>query len=56
MQDDLNYWYDMAKLLFEGDYENIDYDNGEKAVDRLLLRLSAAEKDIKKRLEELSGI
>lgn len=46
----------MAKLLFEGDYENIDYDNGEKAVDRLLLRLSAAEKDIKKRLEELSGI
>ena len=56
MQDDLNYWYDMAKLLFEGDYENIDYDNGEKAVDRLLLRLSAAEIDIKKRLEELSGI
>lgn len=56
MQDDLNYWYDMEKLLFEGDYENIDYDNGEKAVDRLLLRLSAAEIDIKKRLEELSVI
>lgn len=56
MQDDLNYWYDMAKLLFAGDYEKIDYDNGEKAVDRLLLRLTAAEVAIKKRLEELSGL
>ena len=56
MQDDLNYWYDMAKLLFAGDYERIDYENGEKAVDRLLLRLTAAEVAIKKRLEELSGL
>ena len=43
MQDDLNYWYDMGKFLLAGDYERIEYDNGKKAVDRLLLRLTSAE-------------
>lgn len=40
----------------QGTIERIDYENGEKAVDRLLLRLTAAEVAIKIRLEELSGL
>lgn len=55
MQDDLNYWFEMAKLLFEGKYEKIDYDKGKCAVDELLLCITALEMAIKKRLEELSG-
>ena len=56
MQDDLNYWYEMAKLLFAGSYEKIEYEKGEMTVDNLLMRIAASELEVKKRLEELSGV
>lgn len=30
MQDDFDYWFDMAKCLFAGEYGKIDYEKGEK--------------------------
>lgn len=32
MQDDFDYWFDMAKCLFAGEYGKIDYEKGEKTV------------------------
>lgn len=55
MQDDSHYWYDMAQLLFAGEYDKIDYDKGEKTVDILLLRLAFAETKVRSRLQQLSG-
>ena len=55
MQDDANYWFDMAKLLFAGEYDKIDYDKGKAAVDMLLMHLAAAEIEVKKRLKLLCG-
>ena len=36
MQDDFDYWFDMAKCLFAGEYGKIDYEKGEKTVEMLL--------------------
>lgn len=55
MQDDANYWFDMAKLLFAGEYDKIDYDKGKTAVDMLLMHLAAAEIEVKKRLKLQCG-
>jgi hypothetical protein len=56
MQKDIQYWFDMCKLLFAGEYEKIDYQKGERIVDDLLMKLAEAEISIKLRLEELSKI
>lgn len=56
MQDDSDYWFRMAKHLFAGEYEKIDYTLGEQKVDTILLCLTRTELEIKKRLEELSAL
>ncbi len=55
MQDDLLYWFDMEKMLFVGEYEKMDYDNGEKIVSNFLMKLTFAETKVRIRLKELSG-
>lgn len=40
MQDDFDYWFDMAKCLFAGEYGKIDYAKGEKTVEMLLEKLA----------------
>lgn len=55
MQEDLPWWLDMAKLLFAGKYDKIDYEKSEKVVDLLLMRLAFAEMKVRKRLKQLSG-
>lgn len=56
LQDDYNYWYEMAKYLFDGEYEKIDYDKGKCTVDDVLLYFTKFELSIKERLEELSEL
>ena len=56
MQDDVDFWFDTAKLLFAGEYENIDYIKGKKTVDDLLKKLAFVEVKIRIRLDELSKI
>ena len=53
MQDDFDYWFDMAKCLFAGEYGKIDYEKGEKTVEMLLVKLAKMEVSIKNRLKEL---
>jgi len=53
MQDDFDYWFDMAKCLFAGEYGKIDYEKGEKTVEMLLVKLAKVEVSIKNRLREL---
>lgn len=55
MQDDLPWWFNMAELLFAGEYDKIDYEKSEKVVDALLMRLAVAETMVRKRLKQLSG-
>lgn len=55
MQDDIPLWFDMAKPLFAGEYEKIDYEECESAVDTFLLQLAFAETMVRKRLKQLSG-
>ena len=47
MQDDFDYWFDMAKCLFAGEYGKIDYEKGEKTVEMLLVKLAKMEVSIK---------
>ena len=56
MQKDLPFWLEMAKLLFAGEYEKIDYEKGQQAVDAVLMYITKAQLEIKKRLEELSKL
>lgn len=53
MQDDFDYWFDMAKCLFAGEYGKIDYEKGEKTVEMLLVKLAKMEVSIKNSLKEL---
>ena len=53
MQDDFDYWFDMAKCLFAGEYGKIDYEKGEKTVEMLLVKLAKMEVSIKNRLKEI---
>lgn len=55
MQDDMPLWFDMAKLLFAGEYDKIDYKKCDTAVDTFLMRLAFAETMVRKRLKQLSG-
>lgn len=55
MRDDAHYWSDMAKFLFAGEYDKIDYDKGDEVVDKFLMLLSFAEMTVQKRLKELSA-
>ena len=55
MQDDMPLWFDMAKLLFVGEYGKIDYKKCEIVIDELLMRLAFAETMVRKHLKELSG-
>ncbi len=55
MQDDLPWWFNMAKLLFAGEYDKIDYEKSDEAVDALLIQLAYAEMLVRKRLVQLSG-
>lgn len=55
MQDDLPLWFDMAKFLFAGEYDKIDYEKCETAIDALLMQLAFAETMVRKRLKQLSG-
>lgn len=55
MQDDMPLWSDMAKLLFEDEYDKIDYQKCESAIDILLKLLALAESMVRKRLKTLSG-
>ena len=43
MQDDSEYWFCMAKHLFAGEYEKIDYTQGEQKVNIVLLYLTKTE-------------
>lgn len=55
MQDDLPWWFNSAKLIFDGKYDHIDCDKGEELVDILLMKLAFAETMVRKRLKQLSG-
>lgn len=55
MQDDIPLWLDMAKHLFAGEYDKIDYEKCETAIDTLLMHLAFAETMVRKRLKQLSG-
>ena len=55
MQNDMFFWFDMAKFLFAGEYDRIDYKKGEATVDALLIHLAFAETMLRKRLTQLSG-
>lgn len=55
MQDDMSLWFDMAKFLFSGEYNKIDYEKCRKTVDILLMKLALAETMVHKRLKQLSG-
>ena len=55
MQDDIPLWFDMAKLLFAGEYDKIDYKKCEATVDRLMMHLTFAETKVRTRLNQLSG-
>lgn len=55
MQDDIPLWRDMSKHLLAGEYDKIDYDRCEVAVDEFLMCLAIAETKVRKRLKELSG-
>lgn len=55
MQDDIDYWFDMSKLLFAGEYDRIDYEKGENTVGLLLGYLAFAETKVRSRLQQLSG-
>lgn len=55
MQDDIPLWFDMAKLLFAGEYDKIDYEKCAVAIDTLLMHLAFAETMVRKRLKQLSG-
>lgn len=55
MQDDIPWWSDMAKLLFAGEYDKIDYKKCEEKVEMLLMSLAFAETMVRKRLKRLSG-
>ena len=55
MQDNIPLWSDMAKLLFAGEYDKIDYGKCEMAVDTFLMHLAFAETKVRTRLKQLSG-
>lgn len=55
MQDDISLWFDMAKLLFAGEYDEINYKKCETTIDRLLIQLAFAETKVCTRLKQLSG-
>ena len=55
MQDDIPLWFKMAKLLFAGEYEKIDYKKCEATVDMFFVKLAFAETMVRKRLNQLSG-
>ena len=55
MQDDIPLWFEMAKLLFAGEYEKIDYKKCEATVDMFFVKLAFAETMVRKRLNQLSG-
>ena len=55
MQDNIPLWFDMAKLLFAGEYDKIDYEKCKVAVDTFLMHLAFAETKVRTRLKQLSG-
>ena len=55
MQDDMHLWLDMAKFLFAGEYDKIDYEKCEVTVATLLKHLAFGETMVRNRLEQLSG-
>ncbi len=55
MQDDMPLWFDMGKLLFNNEYDKIDYNKCKQTVDILLMRLAYAETKVRSRLKKLSG-
>ncbi len=55
MQDDIHLWFDMAKLLFAGEYGKINYEKCETAVDVFFIKLALAETNVRQRLSQLSG-
>lgn len=55
MQDDMHLWFDMAKLLFAGEYDKIDYEKCEVTVATFLKHLAFGETMVRNRLEQLSG-
>lgn len=55
MQDDMHLWFDMAKLLFAGEYDKIDYGKCKVTVDTFLMHLALAETMVRNRLKQLSG-
>lgn len=55
MQDDVHLWFDMAKFMFDGEYDKIDYKKCETVLDSLFMDLAFAESMVLKRLKQLSG-
>ena len=55
MQDDISLWFDMAKFLFTGEYDKIDYEKCETTVDGFLMHLALAGTKVRTRLKQLSG-
>lgn len=51
----MSLWFDMAKFLFSGEYNKINYEKCGKTVDILLMKLAFAETMVHKRLKQLSG-
>lgn len=56
MQDDINFWNETAKALFDGQHDEIDLTKAEKTSNEVLMSIAAVEFMIKKRLDELSGV
>lgn len=54
MQDDIPLWFEMAKFLFVGEYDKIDYEKCETTKDTLLMQLAFSETMVRKRLKQLS--
>lgn len=55
MQDDIPFWFDMLKLLFDCEYDKIDYKMCESTISRLLSHFAFAETTVRNRLNQLSG-
>ena len=55
MQEDAQYWLDMAELLFAEKSEKNDYNKAQEKVNALLMCIASAEIKVKKRLQQLCG-
>ena len=55
MQDDMPLWFDMAKFLFAGEYDKINYEKCDSTVEAFFMQLAFAQTLVRSRLKQLSG-